>query len=167
MNPESHEVISMDKSQERIGIGSLTYSSMYEEIFFTGENNGSIGLNIIQSTGELKRTKYPIHNNKITQLISSQLNEKLLISMGLDQTVCLFDLNDGKVAQKIQLDFPILCGDINEADYTLVVAGTGGNMIRLDLRKLSDPSMRYLGHHNKDIYAVDYNKRLVKVVITS
>lgn len=159
MNVEFKKVISMQKSPDSIGLGYVSYSPLYSNIFFTGENNGEIGLNVLQNDGTLKRQKYPIHSNKVTKIFSSELNENLLISMGLDQTVCLFDLNEGKVVQKIKLDFPILCGDINEADYTLAVGGFGGKLLRLDLRNLSEPSMKFLGHETSDVVDVHFNRR--------
>lgn len=158
MNPENKKVLCMDRDSAS-GLSFITFSPLYDNIFFVGYTSGDFSLNVFSSEGQLQKKKYSLHSNKISQLISSKLNENLLISMSLDQSVSLFDLNEGKSIQKVDVGFPILCGDLNEADYTLVLGGVEGIMQKYDLRKFDRPLLCYQGHGNKDVKGLNYNKR--------
>jgi WD40 repeat protein len=159
MDPDSKKLLYENKISSSSGLSFITFSQLYENIFFVGHNSGKVSLNIFNPASELSNKTYDLHSNKISELISSNLNENLLISMSLDQHVCLFDLNEGKAIQKVDVGYPILCGDLNEADYTLVVGGVKGMMEKFDLRKFDEPVITYKGHGKKDVKGLNYNKR--------
>lgn len=162
MDPESKDILSMDKSPSSSGLSAVTFSLPYENIFFVGHNSGEVSLNSFDPALNLQKKKYELHSNKVSALISSRLNENLLISLSLDQTVCLFDLNEGKAIQAMDVGYPLLSGDLNEADYTLVVGGVGGAMEKFDLRKPDKPIISFGGHGTKDVGGVSFNRRYVK-----
>ena len=159
MDPDTKEVLCIDKMSSSAGLSFVTFSQLYENIFFVGHNSGQFSLNIFSSNAELSKSTYDLHSNKISEMISSKLNENLLITLSLDQHVGLFDLNEGKAIKKINLGYPILSGDMNEADYTLVVGGVDGMMEKFDLRKFDEPVITYDGHDNGDVKGISYNKR--------
>lgn len=161
LDPNSKEILSLDRDSGS-GLSYVTFSQLYNNIFFVGHTSGDFSLNIFAPEGKLQKKKFSLHTNKVSELISSKLNENLLISLSIDQTVCLFDLNEGKNIQQIDVGFPILCGDLNEADYTLVLGGVGGIMQKFDLRKFDRPLLSYQGHKKKDVKALNYNKRYIK-----
>lgn len=166
MDPESKEILCMDKTPSSSGLSAVTFSRPYENIFFVGHNSGEVSLNIFDSSLNLKKKKYELHSNKVSALVSSRLNENLLISLSLDQTVSLFDLNEGKSIQALDVGYPLLSGDLNEADYTLVVGGVGGAMEKFDLRKLDKPIISFTGHGSKDVRGVSFNRRYIKKKMT-
>jgi WD40 repeat protein len=159
MDPDSKEVLCIDKMTSSAGLSFVTFSQLYENIFFVGHNSGEFSLNVFNQSAKLSKTTFDLHSNKISELISSKLNENLLISLSLDQHVCLFDLNEGKAIQKINIGYPLLSGDLNEADYTLVVGGVEGMMEKFDLRKFDEPVITYKGHGDYDVKGLNYNKR--------
>lgn len=159
MDAARTEILHLEKLTASSGLSHVTFSELYESIFFVGHTSGDLSLGIFDPAGGLQKTQYDLHTNQITQLISSKLNENLLISLSLDQKVCLFDLNEGQSIQKLNVGYPILCGDLNEADYTLVVGGVNGMMEKFDLRKLGEPVMTYQGHSKRDIRSLHFNKR--------
>jgi WD40 repeat protein len=167
LNTNTHQPFVMSKDTELVGVEYLTYSLLYDNIFFSGYNNGNLGVNVIDDSGSLSCTHYSIHENKITQILSSKLNENLLVSLSLDQNLCLFDLNSGSVVNELQLSFPVLSGDLNEADYSIVIGGVKGNMFKYDLRNLNKPLLSFKGHMNEDVLDVSYNKRYVNKKIKS
>lgn len=167
LNTHTYQPLVMNKDTERVGVEYLTYSLLYDNIFFSGYNDGHLGVNFIDESGNLTSNHYSIHENKITRIISSKLNENLLVSLSLDQNLCLFDLNSGSVVNELKLSFPILSGDLNEADYSIVIGGVKGNMLKYDLRNLSKPLLSFKGHMTEDVLDVSYNKRYVNKKIKS
>ena len=126
MLESNKQIIGQEKDRDSIGKECITFSKLYENIFFSGSNNGALNICIIEESGQITRKKYQLHDNKITCMVSSLLNENLLCTVGLDRKMMLFDLKTGKVVQETKLGFGALCCALNEADYSMAIGGTRG-----------------------------------------
>lgn len=161
MLESNKQIINQEKDRDSIGKECVSFSKLYENIFFTGSNNGGLKICIVEESGYVTRKKYQVHENKITSMVSSLLNENLLCTVGLDRKLKLFDLKIGKVVQETNLGFGGLCCALNEADYTMVVGGHSGMMMKYDLRNLGTELIKFEGHSNQPIVALDFNPRLL------
>ena len=138
------------------GIRALKFSPYAKNTLCSGCKDGSIGVYSIQQPDLVSRY-WKLHSNKVTGIGFTSINEDLVISCSLDETLAFLDIRQKKVANTINMGSALTCLSVSPSGYNIVTGSYFGEIKGIDIRKEDSTVMKYKGHKGM-VKSIDYSK---------
>ncbi|KAL5013981.1 hypothetical protein ScPMuIL_008251 [Solemya velum] len=145
-----HNVITGQASSPLIGpkvqaIRQLQYNKYKKSLLGSVSDDGAVNL-WDTNTRRLVHNFSNGHIAPATGLAFSQINEILMISVGLDKKIIFYDLHNKMPVKTMTVESPLTSVDMNSDGATLAVGSTRGKIYIYDLRQGNTPVNMINGH---------------------
>ncbi|NXT47676.1 NEDD1 protein, partial [Pluvianellus socialis] len=126
-------------------IRHLKYSSFKKSLLGSVSDSGNVTLWDVNS-------QKPYHNFENThkapasEICFSPVNKLLLVTVGLDKRIILYDTSSKKLLTTIVADFPLTTVDFMPDGTTLAIGCSRGKICQYDLRQLTSPVKTVTAH---------------------
>ncbi|NXG65229.1 NEDD1 protein, partial [Hemiprocne comata] len=126
-------------------IRHLKYSSFKKSLLGSVSDSGNVTLWDVNS-------QIPYHNFENThkapasEICFSPVNKLLLVTVGLDKRIILYDTSSKKLLTTIVADFPLTTVDFMPDGTTLAIGCSRGKICQYDLRQLTSPVKTVTAH---------------------
>ncbi|NWU66108.1 NEDD1 protein, partial [Pterocles burchelli] len=123
----------------------LKYSSFRKSLLGSVSDSGNVTLWDVNN-------QKPYHNFENThkapasEICFSPVNKLLLVTVGLDKRIILYDTSSKKLLTTIVADFPLTTVDFMPDGTTLAIGCSRGKICQYDLRQLTSPVKTVIAH---------------------
>ncbi|NWU07337.1 NEDD1 protein, partial [Cephalopterus ornatus] len=126
-------------------IRHLKYSSFKKSLLGSVSDSGSVTLWDVNSQNPYHNFENT-HKAPASEICFSPVNKLLLVTVGLDKRVILYDTLSKKLLTTIVADFPLTTVDFMPDGTTLAIGCSRGKICQYDLRQLTSPVKTVIAH---------------------
>ncbi|ESO84367.1 hypothetical protein LOTGIDRAFT_236321 [Lottia gigantea] len=126
-------------------IKQLQYHFFHKALFAAASDDGAVNL-WDANTRQLKHAFKDVHKAPATGLAFSPINEMLLLSVGLDKRIALYDVQGKGNLRVLMAESPLSCIDVMADGGTLAVGTTRGKILVYDIRQGPNPVQMFMAH---------------------
>ncbi|XP_050413244.1 protein NEDD1 [Patella vulgata] len=119
-------------------IKQIQYHYFRKSLFASASDDGAINL-WDANTRQLKHSFNDIHKAPATGLAFSPINEMLLMSVGLDKRIALYDVQGKRNLRVLMADSPLTSIDVMADGATIAVGTSKGKILVYDIRQGPNP----------------------------
>ncbi|NXP73455.1 NEDD1 protein, partial [Ramphastos sulfuratus] len=119
-------------------IRHLKYSSFKKSLLGSVSDSGSVTLWDVNSQNPYHNFENT-HKAPASEICFSPVNKLLLVTVGLDKRIILYDTSSKKLLTTIVADFPLTTVDFMPDGTTLTIGCSRGKICQYDLRQLTSP----------------------------
>ncbi|NWI15411.1 NEDD1 protein, partial [Crypturellus soui] len=136
--------VTTNLSSTPFGFGSrqpirhLKYSSFKKSLLGSVSDSGAVTLWDVNSQNPYHNFENT-HKAPASEICFSPVNELLLVTVGLDKRIILYDTSSKKLLTTIVAEFPLTTVDFMPDGTTLAIGCSRGKIYQYDLRKLTSP----------------------------
>ncbi|NXB02338.1 NEDD1 protein, partial [Cnemophilus loriae] len=143
--------VTTNLSSSPFGYGSrqpirhLKYSSFKKSLLGTVSDSGNVTLWDVNSQNPYHNFENT-HKAPASEICFSPVNKLLLVTVGLDKRIILYDTLSKKLVTTIVADFPLTTVDFMPDGTTLAIGCSRGKICQYDLRQLTSPVKAVIAH---------------------
>ncbi|NWY68450.1 NEDD1 protein, partial [Erithacus rubecula] len=143
--------VTTNLSSSPFGFGSrqpirhLKYSSFKKSLLGTVSDSGNVTLWDVNSQNPYHNFENT-HKAPASEICFSPVNKLLLVTVGLDKRIILYDTLSKKLLTTIVADFPLTTVDFMPDGTTLAIGCSRGKICQYDLRQLTSPVKTVTAH---------------------
>ncbi|NWV77178.1 NEDD1 protein, partial [Dasyornis broadbenti] len=143
--------VTTNLSSTAFGYGSrqpirhLKYSSFKKSLLGTVSDSGNVTLWDVNSQNPYHNFENT-HKAPASEICFSPVNKLLLVTVGLDKRIILYDTLSKKLLTTIVADFPLTTVDFMPDGTTLAIGCSRGKICQYDLRQLTSPVKAVIAH---------------------
>ncbi|NXI79704.1 NEDD1 protein, partial [Rhipidura dahli] len=143
--------VTTNLSSSPFGYGSrqpirhLKYSSFKKSLLGTVSDSGNVTLWDVNSQNSYHNFENT-HKAPASEICFSPVNKLLLVTVGLDKRIILYDTLSKKLLTTIVADFPLTTVDFMPDGTTLAIGCSRGKIWQYDLRQLTSPVKTVVAH---------------------
>ncbi|NXP34128.1 NEDD1 protein, partial [Leiothrix lutea] len=143
--------VTTNLSSSPFGYGSrqpirhLKYSSFKKSLLGTVSDSGNVTLWDVNSQNPYHNFENT-HKAPASEICFSPVNKLLLVTVGLDKRIILYDTLSKKLLTTIVADFPLTTVDFMPDGTTLAIGCSRGKICQYDLRQLTSPVKAVTAH---------------------
>ncbi|NXU17817.1 NEDD1 protein, partial [Pardalotus punctatus] len=143
--------VTTNLSSTAFGYGSrqpirhLKYSSFKKSLLGTVSDSGNVTLWDVNSQNPYHNFENT-HKAPASEICFSPVNKLLLVTVGLDKRIILYDTLSKKLLTTIVADFPLTTVDFMPDGTTLAIGCSRGKICQYDLRQLTSPVKTVTAH---------------------
>ncbi|XP_010192914.1 PREDICTED: protein NEDD1, partial [Mesitornis unicolor] len=126
-------------------IRHLKYSSFKKSLLGTVSDSGNVTLWDVNSQNPYHNFENA-HKAPASEICFSPVNKLLLVTVGLDKRIILYDTSSKKLLTTIVADFPLTTVDFMPDGTTLAIGCSRGKICQYDLRQLTSPVKTVIAH---------------------
>ncbi|XP_035193435.1 protein NEDD1 [Oxyura jamaicensis] len=126
-------------------IRHLKYSSFKKSLLGSVSDSGNVTLWDVNSQNPYHNFENT-HKAPASEICFSPVNELLLVTVGLDKRIILYDTSSKKLLTTIVADFPLTTVDFMPDGTTLAIGCSRGKICQYDLRKMTSPVKTVIAH---------------------
>ncbi|NXH35660.1 NEDD1 protein, partial [Myiagra hebetior] len=126
-------------------IRHLKYSSFKKSLLGTVSDSGNVTLWDVNSQNPYHNFENT-HKAPASEICFSPVNKLLLVTVGLDKRIILYDTFSKKLLTTIIADFPLTTVDFMPDGTTLAIGCSRGKIWQYDLRQLTSPVKTVIAH---------------------
>ncbi|NXC57664.1 NEDD1 protein, partial [Aleadryas rufinucha] len=126
-------------------IRHLKYSSFKKSLLGTVSDSGNVTLWDVNSQNPYHNFENT-HKAPASEICFSPVNKLLLVTVGLDKRIILYDTLSKKLLTTIVADFPLTTVDFMPDGTTLAIGCSRGKIWQYDLRQLTSPVKTVIAH---------------------
>ncbi|NXE34016.1 NEDD1 protein, partial [Ptilorrhoa leucosticta] len=126
-------------------IRHLKYSSFKKSLLGTVSDSGNVTLWDVNSQNPYHNFENT-HKAPASEICFSPVNKLLLVTVGLDKRIILYDILSKKLLTTIVADFPLTTVDFMPEGTTLAIGCSRGKIWQYDLRQLTSPVKTVIAH---------------------
>ncbi|KFW77943.1 Protein NEDD1 [Manacus vitellinus] len=126
-------------------IRHLKYSSFKKSLLGSVSDSGNVTLWDVNSQNPYHSFENT-HKAPASEICFSPVNKLLLVTVGLDKRVILYDTLSKKLLTTIVADFPLTTVDFMPDGTTLAIGCSRGKICQYDLRQLTSPVKTVIAH---------------------
>ncbi|XP_050179390.1 protein NEDD1 [Myiozetetes cayanensis] len=126
-------------------IRHLKYSSFKKSLLGSVSDSGNVTLWDVNSQNPYHNFENT-HKAPASEICFSPVNKLLLVTVGLDKRVILYDTLSKKLLTTIVADFPLTTVDFMPDGTTLAIGCSRGKICQYDLRQLTSPVKTVIAH---------------------
>ncbi|NWT09549.1 NEDD1 protein, partial [Vireo altiloquus] len=126
-------------------IRHLKYSSFKKSLLGTVSDSGNVTLWDVNSQNPYHNFENT-HKAPASEICFSPVNKLLLVTVGLDKRIILYDTLSKKLLTTIVADFPLTTVDFMPDGTTLAIGCSRGKICQYDLRQLTSPVKTVIAH---------------------
>ncbi|NXY17623.1 NEDD1 protein, partial [Atrichornis clamosus] len=126
-------------------IRHLKYSSFKKSLLGTVSDSGHVTLWDVNSQNPYHNFENT-HKAPASEICFSPVNKLLLVTVGLDKRIILYDTLSKKLLTTIVADFPLTTVDFMPDGTTLAIGCSRGKICQYDLRQLTAPVKAVIAH---------------------
>ncbi|XP_064011035.1 protein NEDD1 isoform X2 [Pogoniulus pusillus] len=126
-------------------IRHLKYSSFKKSLLGSVSDSGSVTLWDVNSQSPYHHFENT-HKAPASEICFSPVNKLLLVTVGLDKRIILYDTSSKKLLTAIVADFPLTTVDFLPDGTTLTIGCARGKICQYDLRQLTSPVKTAAAH---------------------
>ncbi|NXE88358.1 NEDD1 protein, partial [Menura novaehollandiae] len=126
-------------------IRHLKYSSFKKSLLGTVSDSGNVTLWDVNSQNPYHNFENT-HKAPASEICFSPVNKLLLVTVGLDKRIILYDTLSKKLLTTIVADFPLTTVDFMPDGTTLAIGCSRGKICQYDLRQLASPVKAVIAH---------------------
>ncbi|NXW08562.1 NEDD1 protein, partial [Fregetta grallaria] len=123
----------------------LKYSSFKKSLLGSVSDSGNVTLWDVNSQNPYHNFENT-HKAPASEICFSPVNKLLLVTVGLDKRIILYDTSSKKLLTTIVADFPLTTVDFMPDGTTLAVGCSRGKICQYDLRQLTSPVKTVIAH---------------------
>ncbi|NXN12433.1 NEDD1 protein, partial [Indicator maculatus] len=116
----------------------LKYSSFKKSLLGSVSDSGNVTLWDVNSQNPYHNFENT-HKAPASEICFSPVNKLLLVTVGLDKRIILYDTSNKKLLTTIVADFPLTTVDFMPDGTTLTIGCSRGKICQYDLRQLTSP----------------------------
>ncbi|NXD80212.1 NEDD1 protein, partial [Halcyon senegalensis] len=126
-------------------IRHLKYSSFKKSLLGSVSDSGNVTLWDVNSQNPYHNFENT-HKAPASEICFSPVNKLLLVTVGLDKRIILYDTSSKKLLTTIVADFPLTTVDFMPDGTTLAIGCSRGKICQYDLRQLTSPVKTVVAH---------------------
>ncbi|NXC20921.1 NEDD1 protein, partial [Corythaeola cristata] len=126
-------------------IRHLKYSSFKKSLLGSVSDSGNVTLWDVNSQNPYHNFENT-HKAPASEICFSPVNKLLLVTVGLDKRIILYDTSSKKLLTTIVADFPLTTVDFMPDGTTLTIGCSRGKICQYDLRQLTSPVKTVIAH---------------------
>ncbi|KAM6418648.1 LOW QUALITY PROTEIN: protein NEDD1 [Pluvialis apricaria] len=126
-------------------IRHLKYSSFKKSLLGSVSDSGNVTLWDVNSQNPYHNFENT-HKAPASEICFSPVNKLLLVTVGLDKRIILYDTSSKKLLTTIVADFPLTTVDFMPDGTTLAIGCSRGKICQYDLRQLTSPVKTVTAH---------------------
>ncbi|NXN44109.1 NEDD1 protein, partial [Rhinoptilus africanus] len=126
-------------------IRHLKYSSFKKSLLGSVSDSGVVTLWDVNSQNPYHNFENT-HKAPASEICFSPVNKLLLVTVGLDKRIILYDTSSKKLLTTIVADFPLTTVDFMPDGTTLAIGCSRGKICQYDLRQLTSPVKTVIAH---------------------
>ncbi|NXW97786.1 NEDD1 protein, partial [Larus smithsonianus] len=126
-------------------IRHLKYSSFKKSLLGSVSDSGGVTLWDVNSQSPYHNFENT-HKAPASEICFSPVNKLLLVTVGLDKRIILYDTSSKKLLTTIVADFPLTTVDFMPDGTTLAIGCSRGKICQYDLRQLTSPVKTVIAH---------------------
>ncbi|NXN27338.1 NEDD1 protein, partial [Nycticryphes semicollaris] len=126
-------------------IRHLKYSSFKKSLLGSVSDSGVVTLWDVNSQNPYHNFENT-HKAPASEICFSPVNKLLLVTVGLDKRIILYDTSSKKLLTTIVADFPLTTVDFMPDGTTLAIGCSRGKIYQYDLRQLTSPVKTAIAH---------------------
>ncbi|XP_068794413.1 protein NEDD1 [Struthio camelus] len=126
-------------------IRHLKYSSFKKSLLGSVSDSGAVTLWDVNSQNAYHNFENT-HKAPASEICFSPVNELLLVTVGLDKRIILYDTSSKKLLTTLVAEFPLTTVDFMPDGTTLAIGCSRGKIYQYDLRKLTSPVKTVSAH---------------------
>ncbi|NXI49235.1 NEDD1 protein, partial [Chloroceryle aenea] len=126
-------------------IRHLKYSSFKKSLLGSVSDSGNVTLWDVNSQNPYHNFENT-HKAPASEICFSPVNKLLLVTVGLDKRIILYDISSKKLLTTIVADFPLTTVDFMPDGTTLAIGCSRGKICQYDLRQLTSPVKTVIAH---------------------
>uniref|UniRef100_A0A8C8SW75 Protein NEDD1 n=1 Tax=Pelusios castaneus TaxID=367368 RepID=A0A8C8SW75_9SAUR len=126
-------------------IRHLKYSSFKKSLLGSVSDSGSVTLWDVNSQNPYHNFENA-HKAPASEICFSPVNELLLVTIGLDKRIILYDTSSKKLLRTLVAESPLTAVDFMPDGTTLAIGSSRGKIYHYDLRKLTSPVKTVSAH---------------------
>ncbi|XP_009977646.1 PREDICTED: protein NEDD1 [Tauraco erythrolophus] len=126
-------------------IRHLKYSSFKKSLLGSVSDSGNVTLWDVNSQNPYHNFENT-HKAPASEICFSPVNKLLLVTVGLDKRIILYDTSSKKLLTTIVADFPLTTVDFMPDGTTLTIGCSRGKICQYDLRQLTSPVKTVMAH---------------------
>ncbi|XP_042649055.1 protein NEDD1 [Tyto alba] len=123
----------------------LKYSSFKKSLLGSVSDSGNVTLWDVNSQNPYHNFENT-HKAPASEICFSPVNKLLLVTVGLDKRIILYDTSSKKLLTTIVADFPLTTVDFMPDGTTLAIGCSRGKICQYDLRQLTSPVKTVIAH---------------------
>ncbi|NXO01199.1 NEDD1 protein, partial [Rhinopomastus cyanomelas] len=123
----------------------LNYSTFKKSLLGSVSDSGNVTLWDVNSQKPYHNFENA-HKAPASEICFSPVNKLLLVTVGLDKKIILYDTSSKKLLTAIVADFPLTTVDFMPHGTTLAVGCSRGRICQYDLRQLTSPVKTVIAH---------------------
>ncbi|XP_030335902.1 protein NEDD1 [Strigops habroptila] len=123
----------------------LKYSSFKKSLLGSVSDSGNVTLWDVNSQNPYHNFENA-HKAPASEICFSPVNKLLLVTVGLDKRIILYDTSSKKLLTTIVADFPLTTVDFMPDGTTLAIGCSRGKICQYDLRQLTSPVKTVIAH---------------------
>nr|NWR32857.1 NEDD1 protein [Tachuris rubrigastra] len=123
----------------------LKYSSFKKSLLGSVSDSGNVTLWDVNSQNPYHNFENT-HKAPASEICFSPVNKLLLVTVGLDKRVILYDTLSKKLLTTVVADFPLTTVDFMPDGTTLAIGCSRGKICQYDLRQLTSPVKTVIAH---------------------
>ncbi|NXK98102.1 NEDD1 protein, partial [Formicarius rufipectus] len=123
----------------------LKYSSFKKSLLGSVSDSGNVTLWDVNSQNPYHNFENT-HKAPASEICFSPVNKLLLVTVGLDKRVILYDSSSKKLLTTVVADFPLTTVDFMPDGTTLAIGCSRGKICQYDLRQLTSPVKTVTAH---------------------
>ncbi|NXA21172.1 NEDD1 protein, partial [Ibidorhyncha struthersii] len=123
----------------------LKYSSFKKFLLGSVSDSGNVTLWDVNSQNPYHNFENT-HKAPASEICFSPVNKLLLVTVGLDKRIILYDTSSKKLLTTIVADFPLTTVDFMPDGTTLAIGCSRGKICQYDLRQLTSPVKTVIAH---------------------
>ncbi|OXB59837.1 hypothetical protein ASZ78_012391 [Callipepla squamata] len=126
-------------------IRHLKYSSFKKSLLGSVSDSGNVTLWDVNTQNPYRNFENT-HKAPASEICFSPVNELLLVTVGLDKRINLYDTSSKKLLTTIVAEYPLTTVNFMPDGTTLTVGSSRGRICQYDLRKLTSPVKTVVAH---------------------
>lgn len=126
-------------------IRHLKYSSFKKSLLGSVSDSGNVTLWDVNTQNPYRNFENT-HKAPASEICFSPVNELLLVTVGLDKRINLYDTSSKKLLTTIVADHPLTTVNFMPDGTTLTVGSSRGKICQYDLRRLTSPVKTVIAH---------------------
>ncbi|XP_065598746.1 protein NEDD1 [Cyrtonyx montezumae] len=126
-------------------IRHLKYSSFKKSLLGSVSDSGNVTLWDVNTQNPYRNFENT-HKAPASEICFSPVNELLLVTVGLDKRINLYDTSSKKLLTTIVAEYPLTTVNFMPDGTTLTIGSSRGKICQYDLRKLTSPVKTVVAH---------------------
>ncbi|NXJ06582.1 NEDD1 protein, partial [Odontophorus gujanensis] len=126
-------------------IRHLKYSSFKKSLLGSVSDSGNVTLWDVNTQNPYRNFENT-HKAPASEICFSPVNELLLVTVGLDKRINLYDTSSKKLLTTIVAEYPLTTVNFMPDGTTLTIGSSRGRICQYDLRKLTSPVKTVVAH---------------------